>query len=125
MTSMVFSGAPIPVTGRLGLDQVSWIVPARWGFAATASTADLCNIAPLMPTDETLWSHSASWWLLDMVMLTALGLLLAGLVGWRIRLATMCPPALTTRRRRGHAQAAITPENRDTRAENENEVSGN
>jgi ABC transport system ATP-binding/permease protein len=117
MTSMVFSGGLIPVSGRLVLDQVSWIVPARWGFAATASTADLCNIAPLMPANERLWSHSASWWLLDMTMLTVLGLLLAGFVRWRIRLATMCPPALMSRRRRGQRPSGITP-GCDTSAEN-------
>jgi ABC transport system ATP-binding/permease protein len=117
MTSMVFSGGLIPVSGRLVLDQVSWIVPARWGFAATASTADLCNIAPLMPTNERLWSHSASWWLLDMTMLTVLGLLLAGFVRWRIRLATMCPPALMSRRRRGQRPSGIMP-GCDTSAEN-------
>jgi ABC-type multidrug transport system ATPase subunit len=117
MTSMVFSGGLIPVSGRLVLDQVSWIVPARWGFAATASTADLCNIVPLMPTNERLWSHSASWWLLDMTMLTVLGLLLAGFVRWRIRLATMCPPALMSRRRRGQRPPASRPAC-DTSAEN-------
>jgi ABC-2 type transporter len=121
MTSMVFSGALIPVSGRFVLDQVSWIVPARWGFAATAATADLCNIAPLTPSTERLWSHTASWWLLDMVMLIALGLLLAGFVRWRIRLASVCPAARRTRRRRRHAQAAIT--GGDTRAGNE--VGGN
>ena len=103
MASMVFSGGLIPVSGRPVLDQLSWMVPARWGFAATASTADLCNIAPLMPTNEALWSHSPTWWLLDMAMLITLGVLLAGFVRWRIRLATLCAPGLATRQRRGVA----------------------
>jgi ABC-type multidrug transport system ATPase subunit len=90
MTSMVFSGALIPVTGRPVLDEVSWIMPARWGFAATASTADLRNLTALMPAKETLWSHTATCWLLDMAMLIALGALLAGFVQRRIRIRTMC-----------------------------------
>ena len=41
MSQLVFSGGLIPVTGRIVLDQMSWVTPARWGFAATASTVDL------------------------------------------------------------------------------------
>jgi ABC-type Na+ transport system ATPase subunit NatA len=46
MLSIVFCGGMIPVTGRIILDQLSWVIPARWGFAATASTTDLRTIAP-------------------------------------------------------------------------------
>jgi len=86
MLSIVFCGGMIPVTGRLGLDQLSWAIPARFGFAASASTADLHTIAPLLQTNDTLWSHHASWWLLDMTALIVLGAVLAGGVRWRIRL---------------------------------------
>ena len=41
MSQLVFSGGMIPVTARLGLDQMSWATPARWGFASSASTVDL------------------------------------------------------------------------------------
>jgi hypothetical protein len=50
-------------------------------------------------------------------MLTVLGLLLAGFVRWRIRLATMCRPALMSRRRRGQRPSGITS-GCDTSAEN-------
>jgi ABC transport system ATP-binding/permease protein len=86
MVSIVFSGGLIPVTGRIVLDQLSWLLPARWGFAASASTVDLRTIAPLMPGNEMLWSHAGRWWLLDMGMLAILGLVMAGFVRWRIRL---------------------------------------
>ena len=86
MLSIVFCGGMIPVTGRLGLDQLSWAIPARFGFAASASTADLHTIAPLLQTNDTLWSHHAGWWLLDMTALIVLGAVLAGGVRWRIRL---------------------------------------
>jgi ABC-2 type transporter len=46
MLSTVFCGGLIPVTGRPILDELSWAVPARWGFAATASTTDLRAIPP-------------------------------------------------------------------------------
>jgi ABC transport system ATP-binding/permease protein len=86
MLSIVFCGGMIPVTGRLVLDQLSWAIPARWGFAASASTADLHAIAPLLQTNDTLWSHHAGWWLLDMTALIVVGAVLAGGVRWRIRL---------------------------------------
>jgi ABC transport system ATP-binding/permease protein len=86
MLSIVFCGGMIPVTGRLVLDQMSWLIPARWGFAATASTTDLRTIAPLLQTNEALWSHHTGWWLLDMTALIVLGAALAGCMRWRIRL---------------------------------------
>ena len=86
MLSIVFCGGMIPVTGRLVLDQLSWAIPARWGFAATASTTDLRTIAPLLQTNDTLWSHHVGWWLLDMTALILVGAVLAGCVRWRIRL---------------------------------------
>ncbi|MGE2729882.1 ABC transporter ATP-binding protein/permease [Mycolicibacterium vaccae] len=87
MISIVFSGGMIPVTGRMILEQVSWLVPARWGFSAGASTVDLRAIAPLVPADESLWTHSGASWLLSMAVLGCLGLLLACVVRWRIRLS--------------------------------------
>ena len=86
MLSIVFSGGLIPVTGRIVLDQISWLLPARWGFAASASTVDLRAIAPLTPRNEVLWSHTRHWWLFDMGMLGVLGLVMTGFVRWRIRL---------------------------------------
>ncbi len=101
MASMVFSGGLIPVSGRVVLDQLSWLMPARWGFAATAATADLRRIAPLVP-DEALWSHSALWWVFDIAVLGALGVLLACFVRWRLRLGAQCPAVRTSPRRRSH-----------------------
>jgi ABC transport system ATP-binding/permease protein len=89
MLSIVFCGGLIPVTGRLVLDQLSWAIPARWGFAASAGTIDLRAIAPLMPQNETLWSHDAGSWALNMTVLLVLGAVLAGCMRWRIRLGTM------------------------------------
>ncbi|BBU24740.1 ATP-binding cassette domain-containing protein [Mycobacterium xenopi] len=92
MVSMVLAGGLIPVTGRMGLSQVSWLVPARWGFAASASTVDLRHIEVDVPADR-LWLHSPRYWLLDMGMLVTLGLAATVLVRFRLRL-----PA------RGHAR---------------------
>ncbi len=85
MVSMVLAGGLIQVTGRMGLDQASWPLPARWGLAASASTVDLRAIAPVSAPDR-LWSHSPHYWLLDMGMLMLLGAIATGFVRFRLRL---------------------------------------
>lgn len=86
MLSIVFSGGLIPVTARVGLEQASWFLPARWGFAASASTIDLLKVAPLVTVDDPLWHHALKWWLLDMGVLLMLGIVAAILVWRRLRL---------------------------------------
>ncbi len=44
MVQLVFSGGLVPLAGRVGLEQVSYVVPARWGFAMAASSVDLVSI---------------------------------------------------------------------------------
>ncbi|MBS9534076.1 ATP-binding cassette domain-containing protein [Mycobacterium sp. M1] len=44
MGQLVLCGGMIPVTGRFGLDQASWVTPGRWGFAAGASTIDFNHL---------------------------------------------------------------------------------
>ena len=85
MVSMVLAGGLIPVTGRLVLDQLAWFVPARWGFAASASTVDLNSVEAGLPVDR-LWRHVAGAWLQDVGMLAALAVVLAGVVRYRLRL---------------------------------------
>jgi ABC transport system ATP-binding/permease protein len=86
MLSIVLAGGLIPVTGRVVLNQLSWAVPARWGFAASASTVELRHLTAFVPAGETLWSHDPKWWFLDMIMLPLLGIAMAVFVRWRIRL---------------------------------------
>lgn len=86
MLSIVFSGGMIPVTGRIGLDQASWFLPGRWGFAASASVVDLLKIAPLMSVDDQLWHHELRWWTLDIGVLLVLGAVAAFVVYRRLRL---------------------------------------
>lgn len=87
MSQLVFSGGMIPVTGRAGLDQMSWVTPARWGFATTASTVGLTDLVkpPIMP-DDSLWKHTSGAWLFNMAMLAALSVFYVSFVRWKIRL---------------------------------------
>ena len=84
MTQLVLAGGFITVTDRL-LDPVSWLTPARWGLATTASTADLTNTVAVIPHDSH-WKHTASVWLVDIAMLGVLSVIYAGFVRWKIRL---------------------------------------
>jgi ABC transport system ATP-binding/permease protein len=87
MSQLVFSGGMIPVTGRVPLDQMSWITPARWGFASTASTVGLTDMVkpPVMP-DDALWKHTSDAWVLNMAMLAALSIFYLCFVRFKIRL---------------------------------------
>jgi len=87
MSQLVFSGGMIPVTDRLLLDQLSWFTPARWGFAASASTVDLIKLVPgpLTPKDSH-WQHTPKAWIFNIAMLGALSIGYAGFVRWRLRL---------------------------------------
>jgi hypothetical protein len=87
MSQLVFSGGMIPVTHRLGLDQLSWVTPARWGFAASASTVDLITVVPPPVTAaDSHWRHQPSAWLFDIGMLAVLSICYANIVRWKIRL---------------------------------------
>jgi ABC-type multidrug transport system ATPase subunit len=87
MAQLVLCGGMVPVTGRLGLDQLSFAMPTRWGYAAAASTVDVRTLVPgsLLPQDR-FWEHTSKIWLFDMGMLAALSLFYGSFVRWKIRL---------------------------------------
>src|SRR6266536_3958871 len=91
VVQVIFTGGVFALNGKTGLEQVAWLSPSRWGFAATASTADLTRIMPPVPgaTPDPLWLHSAHAWLKDMAALVALGSVFT-LFTWR-RLVRLSP----------------------------------
>ncbi|MGA8330394.1 MAG: ABC transporter permease, partial [Mycobacterium sp.] len=82
--SLVFAGAMFPVAGRFGLEQIAWFVPARWSFAALASTVDLHQVNLLAAADDS-WKHTRGQWLLDMGMLIGLGAVATAALRWWLR----------------------------------------
>ncbi|HYS47106.1 MAG TPA: ABC transporter permease, partial [Rhizomicrobium sp.] len=98
VVQVIFTGGVFALNGKTGLEQIAWLSPSRWGFAATASTADLTRIMPATPgtTPDPLWLHSAHAWLKDMGALVLLGTVFT-LFTWR-RLVSLSPGR---RRRRG------------------------
>ncbi len=84
---LLLAGVIVPI-GTLGIQQLSWLVGARWGLDAAGSTVDLWSLrgcsatnAPGLatPACSALWTHEVGNLLIALVMLTALclGALLA------------------------------------------------
>jgi ABC transport system ATP-binding/permease protein len=88
MSQLVLAGGMIPVSGRAGLNQLSWVTPGRWGYAAGASSIDFPNLVKVkqIPTNDPVWQHSKHIYFFDMAMLAALSLFYASYVRWSIRL---------------------------------------
>jgi ABC-type multidrug transport system ATPase subunit len=73
IVSLVLSGALFDVAGRLLLSQLSWLVPARWAYAATAATTSIQR-PQLDAGGETDWIAlgGAGHYLMDVVALSLL-----------------------------------------------------
>jgi ABC transport system ATP-binding/permease protein len=77
MIQLVLCGGLFAVDGRPVLEQLSWFVPARWGFSMAAATVDL---APLVRGAADLtWTHAVDTWLMDAAGLGVLALAFATL----------------------------------------------
>ncbi|MFJ6577523.1 FHA domain-containing protein [Streptomyces sp. NPDC091368] len=77
IVQVVFCGALLKVRGTPVLEQLAWLVPSRWAFAAMGATIDIGKIAPGEKTADPLMRHTAEAWLFDMGMMVVLCLVLA------------------------------------------------
>jgi ABC-type multidrug transport system ATPase subunit len=83
MAQVILSGGLLAL--GVGLNQLSWLTPARWGFAATASTVNLNVIsAPGIITVSPLWDHKPTTWLMDMGLQILLAVLFSLIAWWRL-----------------------------------------
>ncbi|MFC9504545.1 FHA domain-containing protein [Streptomyces sp. NPDC057002] len=85
IVQVVFCGALLKLSGVPGLEQLGWLVPARWALAAMAGTVGLGRIVPDDLTKDPLFEHSAGMWLLDIGMLVVLSALFGFLVSRLLR----------------------------------------
>jgi len=67
-----------------GLNRVSYLAPARWGFAAAASTVDLDHISPPASLSDWLWAHQPSAWLLAVAMEIVLAAVFTLIAWWSL-----------------------------------------
>jgi ABC transport system ATP-binding/permease protein len=84
LASLLFAGGLISLVGSWGYDQISWFVPAQWGFAASASTVDLHRVDELAANAE-MWTHYVGWWVFDMTVLVIFAAMWAGFARYRLR----------------------------------------
>ncbi|MER5475078.1 FHA domain-containing protein [Streptomyces sp. NPDC002685] len=76
IVQVVFTGCLFILNGTVGVNQFSYLMPARWAVAASGATLDLNNIFPNQddPTStDPLWDHTAGAWTIDMIALIVLG----------------------------------------------------
>ncbi|MEU6985689.1 FHA domain-containing protein [Streptomyces sp. NPDC046324] len=85
IVQVVFCGALLTVTGTPVLEQLAWLVPSRWAFAAMGATIDIGAIAPSDKTADPLMEHTLGAWLFDMGMLVVLCLVLGFIVARLLR----------------------------------------
>ncbi len=46
VVQIILSGGVFVVNGKVGAEQLAWVAPSRWGFAATAATSNYNVIVP-------------------------------------------------------------------------------
>ncbi|HEY9374152.1 FHA domain-containing protein [Streptomyces sp.] len=85
IVQVVFCGGLLTVRGTAVLEQLAWLVPSRWAFAAMGATIDIGKVAPNEKTADPLMAHTAGAWLLDMGMLVAICVVLGVTVAWLLR----------------------------------------
>jgi ABC-type multidrug transport system ATPase subunit len=91
LVEVVLSGGVFPLNGKIGLEQLSWLSPSRWGFAALAGTSSLNRIEPPTPgvKPDPLWNHTAHNYLMAMALQLVLAIVFTGF-SWR-RLSQVSP----------------------------------
>jgi ABC transport system ATP-binding/permease protein len=84
LASLLFDGSLVQLAENWGFQQISWFVPAQWGFAASASAVDLRRVDALA-ANAVMWTHYSGWWIFDMVILVLFGAVWAGLTRYWLR----------------------------------------
>jgi ABC transport system ATP-binding/permease protein len=100
MVQVILSGFVEPLKSGSALWYVACVAPARWGFAAVASTTNLNVISVPGSTVDPLWAHTASHWLRDMAIMIVLAVIFIVLTALRLR-------TLGPRRRKAVAEVAV------------------
>jgi ABC transport system ATP-binding/permease protein len=82
LAQVMLSGALIPLKTVLKL--ISYLAPARWGFAAAASTVDLNAILPRGSKTDSLWAQKPPAWLLAIGLQVVLAVVFTLVAWWKL-----------------------------------------
>jgi ABC-type multidrug transport system ATPase subunit/pSer/pThr/pTyr-binding forkhead associated (FHA) protein len=88
IVQIVFTGVLFQLFGKPGVEQLSWLMPARWAVAGAGATADLNLLLPWDPTHKSvdpLWKHTAGTWTMDIGVLLLIGVVCAFVVARLLR----------------------------------------
>ncbi|MFE0516066.1 ATP-binding cassette domain-containing protein, partial [Streptomyces sp. NPDC058964] len=85
IVQLVFCGALLKLHGVPVLEQIAWLVPARWALGAMAGTIEVSRIVPGKLTADPLFRHATDVWLVNMAMLVVLSVVFGVLVSWLLR----------------------------------------
>lgn len=87
MLQLVLSGSLVAVNGRAFLEQAAWLAPARWGYAAAASSVDLNRSPQRTPEGDLdpLFDPSFAQWFGSMLMLLIMAAVVGALGYWLVR----------------------------------------
>jgi ABC-type multidrug transport system ATPase subunit len=83
VAQLVLCGGLFALSGRVGLEQVSWLLPARFGYAATAATTGLQK--PSVAEADQLYDPTAQQWLIDIAFLCLQALVFLALAAWALQ----------------------------------------
>ncbi|MPY62186.1 ABC transporter ATP-binding protein/permease [Streptomyces spongiae] len=85
---VVFTGCLFTLSGSVGVNEFSYLMPSRWAVAAAGATLDFNLVNPNKddPTaTDPLWDHTVGVWALDMAALVAIGVVCGILVARFLR----------------------------------------
>ncbi|WP_431045102.1 FHA domain-containing protein [Streptomyces sp. P1-3] len=94
IVQIVFTGIMFQIYDSPGVEQVAWLMPARWAVAAAGATLDLGpGLGHVMaPWDkenannpDPLWEHAASQWYTDLAVLLGIGVVCCFVVARLLR----------------------------------------
>ncbi|MFJ3668768.1 FHA domain-containing protein [Streptomyces sp. NPDC090106] len=87
IVQVVFTGCLFPLSGSVGVNELSYLMPSRWAVAAAGATLDFNKISPpgKGESDDPLWAHTVGAWGMDMAALIVLGVICAFLVARFLR----------------------------------------
>ncbi|MFF2119634.1 FHA domain-containing protein [Kitasatospora sp. NPDC058184] len=86
IVQVVFTGCLFQIFSKPGLEQVAWLMPARWGTGIVSTTLDLSTLMGPWnkdfqnPNYDPLWKHSVAQWAIDAGVLVAISVVIGVLV---------------------------------------------
>ncbi|WP_432146209.1 FHA domain-containing protein [Streptomyces sp. bgisy084] len=86
IVQVVFTGVLFQLFDTVGVAQFAWLMPSRWAVGAMGATADMNTLLPWEPGNpDPLWKHQTGVYVMDMIILIALGIGLAFAVARLLR----------------------------------------